>query len=129
MSNIHVFKADLNKFADKVNLSAGQFRQRVTLDLKDKIEQRTPVDTGRLRSSWAVSDGQPSSYVPPEGTSSGPAPVQARFQEPFNISYITSNLAYAMPIEYGHSKQTPNGMIRVSLAELITELEFSFGKL
>ena len=123
------FKIDLDRFADKVELDLSQFRMRVSLDLKTKIEKKTPVDTGRLRSSWAVSDGAPSDYIPPEGLTNALGPIQATFSHPYDTSFVTSNLAYAIPVEFGHSQQTPNGMVRVSLAEIQTELEVAFGEL
>jgi len=126
--NAKRFAADLSKFADKVELDLGQLRRRVTLGLKEKIERRTPVDTGRLRGSWAVSDGSPSGFTPPEG-SGGIGPVEATFSDPYQISYVTSNLPYVLAVEYGHSQQAPQGMVRVSLAEMETELEGAFGEL
>tara|TARA_Y100000310_G_scaffold184118_1_gene184254 strand:+ start:1112 stop:1498 length:387 start_codon:yes stop_codon:yes gene_type:complete len=128
MADAKKFAVDLDRFADKVELDLAQFRRRVTLGLKEKIERRTPVDTGRLRASWAVSDGKPSTYVPPEGMNS-PAPVQAQFGNPFETSFIVSNLPYTVRVEFGYSKQAPQGMVRVSMAEMITELETAFGEL
>lgn len=128
MASPEKFQADLNKFSDKVNLSLSQFRRRVTLGLKEKIERRTPVDTGRLRGSWAVSEGSPSSFLPAEGAA-GIGPVQASFSDPFASSYITSNLPYTVKVEFGYSKQAPAGMVRISMAEMITELEGAFGEL
>ena len=122
------FAADLDRFADKMTIDLATFRRRVTLGLKEKIERRTPVDTGRLRASWAVSDGQPSTYVPAEN-STGSAPIQAQFSKPFDSSFIVSNLPYTVRVEFGYSKQAPQGMVRISMAEMITELEASFGEL
>jgi hypothetical protein len=31
-------------------------------------------------------------------------------------AYIVNNLPYAAPLEYGHSKQAPGGMVRITLA-------------
>jgi hypothetical protein len=128
MANAKKFSADLNRFADKIEGDLGQFRRRVTLGLKEKIEKKSPVDTGRLRSSWAVSDGRPSTFVPQTG-GARPGPVETVFSEPFETSYITSNLPYALKIEFGYSKQAPSGMVRISMAEMITELEGAFGEL
>ena len=135
MGDARQFTSDLSRFADKVELDLGRFRRRLTLGLKQKIELRSPVDSGRLRGSWAVSDAQPSSFVPPEGDVSSRGPVQATFGNAFESSFITSNLPYVMTIEFGRldgkpgSKQAPQGMVRVSIAELQTELETSFGEL
>lgn len=129
MASPRKFKANLGKFADKVNLDLAQFRRRITLGLKEKVERKSPVDTGRLRSSWAVSDSIPSAYLPGEGVSNGLGPVEATFTKPFDSSFITSNLAYVTKIEFGYSGQSPQGMVRVSLAEMVTELEGAFGEL
>jgi nitroimidazol reductase NimA-like FMN-containing flavoprotein (pyridoxamine 5'-phosphate oxidase superfamily) len=31
-------------------------------------------------------------------------------------AYLVNNLPYAVPLEYGHSKQAPGGMVRITLA-------------
>jgi len=128
MGDARQFTSDLSRFADKVGLDLGQLRRRFTLELKTKIELRTPVDTGRLRGSWAVSDGKPSNFIPGEGTS-GVGPIEANFSQPFDQSFITSNVPYVIAIEFGHSQQAPQGMVRVSMAELQTELEGAFSEL
>jgi len=115
------FSTDIQKFADKVELDIRDVRRKITLDLFAEVTKRTPVDTGRLRASWAVSDGQPSSYSAPEGTK-GSGPIEAKFYLPFDISYVTNNLPYAIPIEYGHSKKRPQGMARVSLAVIASNI-------
>jgi len=123
------FKADLGKFADKVELDLAGFRRRITLDLKKRIELKSPVDTGRLRGSWAVSDSLPSEFLPAEGGGGNLGPIEATFAKPFDVSYVTSNLPYVTRIEFGYSGQAPQGMARVSLAEIVTELEGAFGEL
>ena len=32
------------------------------------------------------------------------------------VAFITNSLPYAIPLEYGHSKKAPEGMIRVTVA-------------
>lgn len=129
LNDARSFKADLQNFADKIDLDLAKFRMTLTLKLKAKVEQRTPVLSGRLRASWAASDGVPSTWVPPEGQSNALGPIEADFSHPFESSFITSNLPYVMAIEFGHSKQAPQGMVRIALAEMQTELEGSFGEL
>jgi hypothetical protein len=129
MATARKFSIDLNKFADKVELDLAGFRRRVTLGLKEKVEMKSPVDLGRLRGSWAVSDSSPSGFIPPEGQQNSRGPVEASFDKPLDVSYITSNLPYVLAMEFGGSKQAPQGMVRVSLAETVTELEVAFGEL
>ncbi|SQI38051.1 Uncharacterised protein [Providencia alcalifaciens] len=35
-----------------------------------------------------------------------------------NAIYFTNNVPYAYPLEMGHSKQAPNGMIAVTAADV-----------
>jgi hypothetical protein len=123
MANASKFATNIAKFADKVELDVRDVRRKITLDLFAEVTKRTPVDTGRLRSSWAVSDGKPSAYLAPVGTK-GSGPIEAQFYLPFDISYVTNNLPYAIPIEYGHSKKRPQGMARVSVAVIAASIEF-----
>ena len=37
--------------------------------------------------------------------------------------YLTNKLPYAQALEYGHSAQAPNGMVRVSARMALQELE------
>lgn len=119
------FAIDLKKFAKKVEMDLGTVRRKIVLDLLEKITRRTPVDEGTLRSSWAVSDGAPSSYIAPKGAREDHGPVTASFKDPFMASFIVNNLPYAARIEFtGHSHtKAPQGMVRISLAEIQTELE------
>ncbi|MNT90915.1 hypothetical protein D3C72_2319290 [compost metagenome] len=32
------------------------------------------------------------------------------------MAYLINNLPYAIPLEFGHSNQAPNGMVRVTIA-------------
>jgi len=110
------FAFDLQKFADKMEQDVGKVRRVMTMDIFAQVTKRTPVDTGRLRSSWTVSDGGPSDYIAPVG-STGDGKVEANFNAPFGASFVTNNLPYAIPIEYGHSRiKRPQGMARVSVA-------------
>ncbi len=84
-----------------------------------------PVDKGRARWGWAMSDGEPSSFVPPEtGTfagAPGDAHNSANFSKPFQITWIINNVPYIGVLEFDdHSQQAQGGWIRkaISLLEL-----------
>lgn len=86
---------------------------------------RTPVDTGFSRASWRVSseampqiidgsrgkDGQ--SYSVDFGELNG-AVSGARLG---TTLYAGITASYAIYLEYGHSKQAPQGFVRISAAE------------
>lgn len=116
------FRAPVAEFARLLNLNQATVVRVIAADLWRMIVQRTPVDTGRARASWGMSEGAPISSVPPEGKY---PPVTT------NVSagglshllgtkpvFICSNLDYIEPLENGHSQQAPAGMVRVSIAEV-----------
>lgn len=57
-----------------------------------RIKRRTPVDTGRARESWVLDFGK--------------------------RSEITSDLHYMEALEFGYSKQAPQGMLRITAREM-----------
>lgn len=67
-----------------------------------RIMVRTPVDTGTARASWTLRFDEESAEV-----------VKAA---------IVNSTHYAIYLEYGHSKQAPKGMVRITLAELAQEI-------
>ena len=123
---IGAFELDLARFGQAIGDDVAEARRRVAHDLFDRITRKTPVDTGRLRASWTMTDHRPSARVAPAGQSSYPArgEIAARFVDPFAVTWIVNNLAYAGEIEFGgRSKQAPAGMVRVSLAEVEAGLQ------
>lgn len=76
---------------------------------------------GRFRGNWQFSIGAPAEgaldQIDPAG---GVTLAKLRLQvEQLTIgqtAYIVNNLPYAVPLEYGHSKQAPGGMVRITLA-------------
>lgn len=93
------------------------------LKLKDGMGIRAPQGYvgGRFRGNWMFSIGSPDTstvdQVDPGGSRSMARIVNGALH--FNAgetAYITNSLPYAIPLEYGHSTQSPNGMVRITLA-------------
>lgn len=142
------FEADIGKFAKLLELRVDTVIQRLSLDIMGRIIQRTPVDTGRARSSWDLSIGAPSEYVPPERNASlskiGPQSFTMSSDAGGAVDskalgtaqgitakqpvFIVSNLDYIEALENGHSKQAPVGMVVISLAEVEAEIELLLAK-
>lgn len=124
------FEAPLVEFAAALNLNFGIAVKRVSFDILTRIVERTPVDTGRARSAWDLTVGEPSSYVPPPLP---PGAVGALVEDPASglsvaitgesVIYVVNNLDYIEPLENGHSQQAPAGMVRITLAEVAAEIE------
>lgn len=124
--NFGGFSADLNKFSKMMDISVSKVRRKVSLDLLKAITNMTPVKTGRAALSWNLSEGSPNTVVAPPGGGGGAAAravaqqrgALALTDNPFATSYIVNSLPYIMALEFGHSKQAPMGMVRISLANI-----------
>lgn len=85
-----------------------------------RLKMRTPVDTGRARASWAIGVGQINTAVAPD-TVKGQPVAAAEPSVPAvtigDVVYLTNALPYARRLEYGWSKQAPNGMVRLTAQE------------
>ncbi len=99
-------------------------RKAITLELFNSVILDTPVDTGRARGNWQTTKNTPAGgqieRLDPGG---GQATQEAAEQVLSSISdgtlYLTNNLPYIMPLEYGHSaKQAPTGMVRKNLSRI-----------
>ena len=119
-TNIISFKGDIAAFAAKIRATPAIVQQKIVLDLWASITRRTPVDTGRARANWFVSEGQPTSQVDLHpGAKTGsipepPAPDVSNLKGDQSV-FIVNNLPYIEALENGHSKQAPNGMVRLAI--------------
>lgn len=76
---------------------------------------------GRFRGNWQFSIDTPADGVLDQIDVSGNVSVavlrtQVQSLTIGQTAYLVNNLPYAVPLEYGHSKQAPGGMVRVTLA-------------
>ena len=96
------------------------------------IVKKTPVDTGRARANWNISVGSPD-LTTTEETRKSPKPMKNMAGNLDDESiFISNNLPYITTLEYGgypnppkkdggktvngYSKQAPEGMVGVTLA-------------
>lgn len=88
------------------------------------VVRRSPVATGRFRGNWIVSvggaNGATFEQVDPSGgrTISAGMSVLAGYPDTLPPIYIQNNLPYANRLENGWSKQAPQGMVALTVAEL-----------
>jgi hypothetical protein len=76
---------------------------------------------GRFRGNWQFTIGVPAVGELDRIDPTGAATLAALRAEVATLTagqtaYIVNNLPYAIPLEYGHSTQSPQGMVRVTLA-------------
>jgi hypothetical protein len=115
------FNKQVGGFASGTAAKLQNFRRGVTIAVFSAVIQDTPVDTGRARGNWRVSEGQPQLNPVDREDKSGEVPkgeiltLVSKSQGDKPV-FLANNLPYAEPLENGHSKQAPAGMVRKNVA-------------
>lgn len=132
VTNVIEFCRQLQQFEHQANLGLANITKMASSAIFDKVLERSPVRTGQFLSNWRTSLETPTeSFVPvayggSEEESRGPAESQARSRsqavlagvKAFSRVYIVNATPYALDLEWGKSKQAPNGMAVVSVEEV-----------
>lgn len=116
------FHKALKKFkVDSLEKAEAVF-QKVAFDMSRRIIMRTPVDTGRARANWQPGiNARPSTSVASFDKSGRQATSAAKSSvselKIGDVFSLVNNVAYIVPLEFGHSSKAPNGMVRITVAE------------
>ncbi len=122
------FKRNYSKLlklaGDKIPVVARQ----TAIQLQSSMVEKSPVDTGRFRGNWncgigAVDVGTTDSVDPSGGVVMGRTVTALNKWKLGDTIFLTNSLPYARPLEYGHSKQAPQGMVRLTIVEYGAALE------
>lgn len=116
------FALDLSKWCEKVGDRADLLVRKVALDMGSNVISRSPVDTGRFRGNWQVGlNSRPGGTVASLDTTGaatiGKVTGELQAARAGQVVYFANNLPYSVKLEYGHSKQAPGGMVRITVAE------------
>lgn len=115
------FAIDLKKFGEVTREQARLIFRKIALELDARIVLSTPVDTGRARGNWFPSINTPATVVNPTaadksgGAAMAAAEAVVASAEIGDMIWFANNLPYILPLENGHSKQAPQGMVDVNL--------------
>lgn len=112
------FERDIKKFTDKVGLKLSQVIEVVSIELYNRITDKTPVDTGRARANWNISATTKNQSVTDETKRQSVISLSGLKEGQDNVVWITNNLEYVFSLEKGSSTQAPNGMVDISLQEV-----------
>jgi hypothetical protein len=137
------FSNDIKKWAEKTNQDIHDVRRAAFFEMSSAIIKRTPVDTGRMKGNWQATlnaEATGSLNIPFGGSVKGVSDDSAGRYVLNGVTraannakgdesmYLTNNLSYAVPLEYGHygsgpnttggySNQAPTGMVRITVRE------------
>lgn len=115
------FAAQLQAFGDMVQEDADQVFRIVATEVGESVIDATPIDTGRSLSNWNAGINSPDD-VYRETEDPLDAKTSKRLASEFqnlnfgDTAFITNATPHIPFLEYGSSRQSPNGMIRITLA-------------
>lgn len=115
------FAEQVRTFSEKTKITMPTVIKKLALDMYTGIIMLTPVDTGRARANWMMSVGSPNENITENVDKQGSSTIAAgmnnivEYQGDQSI-FITNNLPYIVPLEYGHSGKAPQGMVRLTVA-------------
>ena len=106
---------DPSIFAGLVEEQVGMKIRAISIQILNKIDEASPVDTGRFRRNNMVSLMSPDYSITGEVDPGGVMALQIGIAviskaANYGIIYIQNNLPYAESLENGHSKQAPTGV-------------------
>lgn len=131
------FTLDLARFGKKTEEQMSQIVRKICLDLFTIIVTRSPVDTGRFRANNQIDlngmsgstllefhergRGDTSLTVTSTTAMQGRESAKLAQYKLGDTVFLYNNVVYAMRLEFGHSKQAPSGVYRVSVHEIISK--------
>ena len=113
------FAADLNRLCAKAGDKAEQVVRKTAIELQGGMIERSPVDTGRFKSNWQAGVGAINRATgdAPGSDAKGRTALAIATWKPGQTIYLTNSLPYANRLENGYSKQSPAGMVRLTVQE------------
>ena len=118
------FRANFAKVLKKAGDKWPLLIKKVAIDLGRKIVSGSPVDTGRFKSNWVYGSGNVNTTQTDATNVNSMVVITQEIEAwvPGTIIYITNSLPYARRLEYGWSKQAPQGMVRLAVQDFKTNV-------
>jgi len=116
------FTLDIARFVEKAKGNVDLVLRKISLDIFKRVVMKSPVDLGRFKGNWQVAIGNVPAGTLEINDKTGTATISRIEAETLKLKagqtiYLVNNLEYARPLEYGHSKQAPAGVVRTTLSE------------
>lgn len=125
------FATDFAKLLKQAGDKADLVVRKTALSLGKSLVDKCPVDTGRFRGNWqygtAVNTDTSSANDKTGGVVMGRIAAEIANWRSGQTIYLTNSLPYARSLEYGHSKQAPQGMVRITVADFKQTLRNAIG--
>lgn len=118
----------INGWIDETEFAINETLQTIVLKIGDSVVSLSPVDTGRFKGNWQLTiDGTSNSSLlrtDVDGfvTLADMAATVNSFTAG-QVAYIQNHVLYGEDLEYGYSKQAPDGMVRITEAKFVRIVE------
>lgn len=89
--------------------------KRTVKSIGKDVIKHSPIDTRLFIESWNASLNVPDLSID-RNAGAGLIPVANKLKIG-DVFYFTNNQPYALRLEFGHSDQAPNGMVRLAIAK------------
>ena len=134
MSNGNDFLQSINAFVDRAKANSELVVKKACVEILQDIIRMSPVGQpelwqgyapngyvgGRFRGNWQVTFDMPATgeldRIDPTGAMTLKSGIEQIWQYSYGVQfvYFTNNLPYSVKLEFGHSMQAPNGIVRVA---------------
>ena len=121
MARTTAFSGDLAAFSKKIGVNFEQAVRKVSFDIWNDATELTPVDTGRARASWNISEEYANLSTKPAGYEGGGKGVVGAITGKKDV-IISNNVEYIVFLEEGSSTQAPNGMTKLAVANAVASI-------
>ena len=116
------FALDLEKFAAKAGKRADVAVGEIVANVAARLDERSPVDTGRFRANWNYGLGAPdlsvSMATDPTGAKTvGRIVAEIPTDAAGKVHFLSNSLPYAQRLENGWSRQAPAGIVSRTVVE------------
>lgn len=111
------FAANLNKLCERAKEKAEVVVRKTALELQSGMIEMSPVKSGRFKSNWTCGVGavNTDTSAAPGADAEGRTRTVLEGWKPGQTIWLTNSLVYARRLENGWSKQSPNGMVRLTV--------------
>lgn len=120
------FAAQMKAFEDLTTDKAEKVFRKTCFEISNEVISNTPVDTSRAKNNWFPDinkfSGETTETTNKQGSISlvTNATPKLKIGDTFTLS---NNLPYIVRLEYGWSKQKPNGFVAITLQKFDTILK------
>ena len=115
MARYTAFSGDMVAFSKKIGVELSTVVRKVSFDIWNDVTRLTPVDTGRARASWNVSEEYANLAVKPKSYEGSGQGVAGKISGKKDV-IISNNVEYIVFLENGSSTQAPSGMTKLAVA-------------